>query len=407
MIKVSVVVPVYNGEKYLEQCIRSVLDQTLDELEVICVDDGSADTSPQIIRRFQEEDTRVVLFRQENQGAGAARNFGIRKARGRYVAFLDADDFYVDQDALRRMYDTCEVHGMAACASMRIRLENGVMRPSGLFQDVEKSVALRYDDFQLDYDYQSFIFLREFLTEKGILFPHYRRFQDPPFLVRTLYEAKEFVVADTYLYCYRVPDMVARFDAKKTRDLLCGLIDNLEFAKTHGLRTLFRNTEERLEYEYEIVICRNARAGDPDVLRLLNQANRLVAAQYGTEDYLIRPLRILAFDTENYEKRLTEKIESVDEIVIYGAGSYGQIFLGYLQRCGFGNKVKSFVVSEVKGNRTDIGGVPVRPLQDDRAFIFVTASEKVQKEIEVSLVKRGYMSYWLVRVEFLDMLDET
>ena len=143
------------------------------------------------------------------------------------------------------------------------------------------------------------------------------------------------------------------------------------------------------------------------MLRLLNQANRLVAAQYGTEDYLIRPLRILAFDTENYEKRLTEKIESVDEIVIYGAGSYGQIFLGYLQRCGFGNKVKSFVVSEVKGNRTDIGGVPVRPLQDDRAFIFVTASEKVQKEIEVSLVKRGYMSYWLVRVEFLDMLDET
>jgi len=406
MIKISVVVPVYNGEEYLEQCIRSALCQTMKEMEVICVDDGSSDSSPQILKRLQSEDGRIVLFRQDNQGAGAARNLGIRKAGGKYIAFLDADDFYVDQDALERMYDDCEASGTAVCASLRKRLENGEIQPSDLFQEADKGVVLRYEDFQLDYDYQSFIFQREFLMEKGIFFPPYRRFQDPPFLVRALYEAGKFVVADTYLYGYRVPDMVARFNVKKTADLLCGLIDNLVFAQEHGLEILFRNTVDRLEYEYEIIICRNAVTGDHELLRLLDRANSLVALQYGKEDYLIRPLRILAFDKDVYEKQLTGMIEAADKIVLYGAGTYGKLFLEYLQRHGFADKVMYFAVSEARGNKTDIHGIPVCMLQDDGAFIFVTASEKAQKEIEVFLMEKGYANYGLVRVEFLDLLNE-
>lgn len=77
MIKVSIIIPVYNNEKYIEQCIKSVLFQSLREIEVVCVDDGSTDNSARLIQRIMEEDKRAVLLQQSNQGPGIARNLGI------------------------------------------------------------------------------------------------------------------------------------------------------------------------------------------------------------------------------------------------------------------------------------------------------------------------------------------
>ena len=93
-ISVSVIVPVYNTEKYLEQCLNSILGQTLQEIEVICVDDGSTDGSVQMIERMSLEDERLVLLKQKNAGGGAARNLGMEKAKGKYLMFLDSDDFF-------------------------------------------------------------------------------------------------------------------------------------------------------------------------------------------------------------------------------------------------------------------------------------------------------------------------
>ena len=96
-ISVSVIVPVYNTEKYLEQCLNSILGQTLQEIEVICVDDGSTDGSVQMIERMSLEDERLVLLKQKNAGGGAARNLGMEKAKGKYLMFLDSDDFFHPQ----------------------------------------------------------------------------------------------------------------------------------------------------------------------------------------------------------------------------------------------------------------------------------------------------------------------
>ena len=108
MIKISVIIPIYNGEEYLEQCIQSVFNQTLKEIELICVDDGSVDNSVQIIQKYAEKDKRISLFQQKNQGPGPARNFALKHAKGKFVAFLDADDYYLDADALEKMVRTCE-----------------------------------------------------------------------------------------------------------------------------------------------------------------------------------------------------------------------------------------------------------------------------------------------------------
>lgn len=108
-IKVSVIIPVYNVEKYLEQCLQSVADQTLRDIEVICVDDGSTDNSFEIVKKFAEKDSRFIAVQQANGGAGAARNNGLRRARGKYLSFLDSDDFF-DEKMLQEAYECAEKH---------------------------------------------------------------------------------------------------------------------------------------------------------------------------------------------------------------------------------------------------------------------------------------------------------
>ena len=94
MAKVSVILPVYNAGKYLHQCMDSIVNQTLKDIEIICVDDGSSDNSLEILRQYAEKDERVKVIAQANGGAGAARNNGLRAATGEYLSFLDSDDFF-------------------------------------------------------------------------------------------------------------------------------------------------------------------------------------------------------------------------------------------------------------------------------------------------------------------------
>lgn len=102
-VKVSVIIPVYNVEDYLKDCLNSLLSQTLQEFEVICVDDGSTDMSLDILHEYKEKDSRMIVLHQQNQFAGVARNKAIDIARGEYLLFLDADDFF-EKDMLEKIY---------------------------------------------------------------------------------------------------------------------------------------------------------------------------------------------------------------------------------------------------------------------------------------------------------------
>lgn len=90
--KVSIIVPVYNVEKYLEACLQSLINQTLEEIEIICVNDGSTDKSLDVLKSFQKKDKRIKVISQKNQGRSAARNVGLKEAKSEYVMFCDADD---------------------------------------------------------------------------------------------------------------------------------------------------------------------------------------------------------------------------------------------------------------------------------------------------------------------------
>ncbi len=108
MIKVSVILPIYNVASYLEETFESLIHQSLRDIEIITVDDGSTDNSGEIINKYKQQDSRIISFTQENQGQSVARNHALQHASGKYIYMMDSDDILTDPDALQVCYDYAE-----------------------------------------------------------------------------------------------------------------------------------------------------------------------------------------------------------------------------------------------------------------------------------------------------------
>lgn len=104
MIKISIIIPVYNAEKYLEQCLESVITQSLKEIEIICVNDGSTDNSLQILEKYSRKDNRIIIINQENGGASKARNSALQIAKGEYCLNIDSDD-WINEEYFKSLYN--------------------------------------------------------------------------------------------------------------------------------------------------------------------------------------------------------------------------------------------------------------------------------------------------------------
>ncbi|MCD7801400.1 MAG: glycosyltransferase [Clostridiales bacterium] len=136
MPKLSIIIPVYNASAYLEQALDSVLNQSLKDIEVICVDDGSTDSSPDILRRYAKKDSRVRLLHQDNLHAGVARNAGLAVATGEYVHFLDADDYVLD-------------HAYEALYTRAVKYDLDLLKCSTVVWDVQQDTAVDRPSFTL------------------------------------------------------------------------------------------------------------------------------------------------------------------------------------------------------------------------------------------------------------------
>ena len=108
MVKVSVILPVYNVARYLDDTFTSLLNQTLQEMEIIAVNDGSTDNSEEIIKKYAQKDQRIKVFSQKNQGQSVARNLALQHATGEYIYMMDSDDVLANLDALRVCYEYAE-----------------------------------------------------------------------------------------------------------------------------------------------------------------------------------------------------------------------------------------------------------------------------------------------------------
>ena len=108
MVKVSIILPIYNVAPYLDEAFQSILSQTLSDIEIIAVNDGSTDNSQEVIDRYVAQDHRIIAFQQENQGQSAARNLALQHATGKYIYMMDSDDILSSRDALQICYEYAE-----------------------------------------------------------------------------------------------------------------------------------------------------------------------------------------------------------------------------------------------------------------------------------------------------------
>lgn len=255
MPKVSVIIPFYNREEYLPTCIDSVLRQTLNDIEIILVDDGSTDSSHAICQEYAQKDNRVIILTQKNQGPGPARNNGIKEAKSEFVMFLDSDDYYPENDILEALYNNAKKHNVLICGGSFSSLCNNIVNKkySGIFSDYTftKDGVIEYKNYQYDYGYHRFLYNLKFLKDNDLYFPDYRRFEDPPFLAKVLSTAKVFYAISKVTYMLRQGHKKFKLSEKAKKDLLKGIDDNLKFAQKQNLDKLYYLTCERLNQHAE------------------------------------------------------------------------------------------------------------------------------------------------------------
>ena len=195
--------PIYNDSDLLEKSISSVIKQTLDDFELICVNDGSTDNSLGILNDFSKKYDFIKVFSQENQGSGKARNQGMANANGEYIAFLDADDFFIDDDALEKLYDVASKND-ADMATGNIKLVNaqGKFSPFVHLDYYDEYGVIPPEKYGIPWSFYKCIFKKDFLEKNKIIFPDLLRGQDPVFLAEVLSKLDKIYTVPTDVYAY-------------------------------------------------------------------------------------------------------------------------------------------------------------------------------------------------------------
>lgn len=249
MTKVSVIVPVYNVEQYLRKCLDSLVNQTLKDIEIIMVDDGSEDASSHIAKEYEKQYSNVKYYRKENGGLSDARNYGLKYATGKYIAFLDSDD-YVDKTLYQKMYEKAKKEDcdMVECnfywSYPRKNKKDIGEKYYGKKQMLEKARVVAWNK----------LYKKEIIDKAKVEFPKGLIYEDVEFFYKLVpyIENVSFVKEPLIYYVQRKKSIINTQD-KKTEDIF-NILDNvLLYYKENNL---YDEYKEVLEFTYmRILLC--------------------------------------------------------------------------------------------------------------------------------------------------------
>lgn len=235
-IDISIIVPIYNAEKYLNKCVDSLINQTKKELEIILINDGSTDKSAEIIEKYQ--DNRIKYYKNKNQGIGKTRNFGIRKATGKYIMFCDSDDYY-ELNMCELMYEKMEKENLdLVICDFYKEYENEIVEeklPSFSNTNLkEKPTLIR----TINLAPWNKIYRKEIITTNNIYFEEKLKYEDTPFVAKALAVSKKVGKIDECLNHYIIhqnSETTIRdrrcFDIFKILDIIREYYKDKEYAK--------------------------------------------------------------------------------------------------------------------------------------------------------------------------------
>lgn len=189
-MKISVIIPVYNSSTYLRKCLDSVVNQTLKDIEIIVINDGSTDDSKNIIEEYSCKYKNIIFIDQKNKGIGKTRNIGIKKATGEYITFVDSDD-YIKENMLEEYYKYAKKHNFDLVIGSYIKKINNkeIIFENNKFKtgNVKTTPQILY---LIEYGPWAKLYKREMLINNNIYFDEKRKYEDMPFVSKALLKSK-------------------------------------------------------------------------------------------------------------------------------------------------------------------------------------------------------------------------
>lgn len=260
--KVSIIVPVYNALPYLDECLSSILDQTIDDAEIILINDGSCDDSLCSMEAYADKYSNIRVISEFNCGAGAARNRGISLARAGRLCFIDPDDRYCTNHALQDLYDAMDRSGSLMCGgSFNILEPDGKITSdfdfSQSYYHVSEERIVVPSEVWSDYGWIRFMYDSELFKAGDLAFPQLNWYEDPVFFINAISRAGGYYEIPSDIYLYRVGHKQTEWTLARTRDLLTGIYRNMCTAIEFRMFELCPTLLERLDTEYFEAIAAN------------------------------------------------------------------------------------------------------------------------------------------------------
>lgn len=207
---VSVIVPIYNVEKYLKRCLDSIVNQTYKNIEIICIDDGSPDNSIDILRAFEKKDNRIKIIRQKNMGLSGARNTGIDIAKGKYIIFVDSDD-YIELDMIELMLGRIKNSDIDLVVCGTANHIGTIVKKEELYnfkkKEIKNGILYFKENYKLKYRFANCwnkMYKTEIIKSNNIEFPIGKLYEDLLFVFKYLINCKKVVIEPKALYNYIV-----------------------------------------------------------------------------------------------------------------------------------------------------------------------------------------------------------
>ena len=244
MPKVSVIVPIYNVEKYLEKCINSLLSQTLEDIQIILVNDGSKDNSGNIAKECEKNNkNRIIYVEKENGGLSDARNYGLKYATGDFIAFLDSDD-YIEKNAYEEMYNKA------------IEENADYVECDFIWEFPNKIRVDKQYPYKNKKEMLSFVRVvawnklikRQLITDNNLEFPKGLRYEDVEFTYKLIPFINKFAYVDKpFIHYVKREGSIANVQNERTAEIFTVLDNVIEFYKKNNIYEKYR---DELEYNY-------------------------------------------------------------------------------------------------------------------------------------------------------------
>ncbi len=406
MISVSVIIPVYGVEKYLSDCLDSVLAQTLTEIEILCIDDASPDRCPEILDDYSRKDPRIKVFHlSENRKQGYGRNLGFTEAKGKYVYFLDSDDMIVPE-ALEILFRTAEkenLQGILFDSRVIFECEELRSRFSEIYVDIRKGVYEEKtvtgmelaDQMLANNDWtvlvQREFWLREYLIEKEIRFPEDAEHEDQFFSIASVLSAERirYLPEQLFIRRYRSNSVMTTVAAPKNfHGYLVNIVELIAFLRKTGLSgrpvdILLKNLFANLDRLYPVFLQGNKEKDwfHTDQLKDI----------YTFYHYLR--------ETREWKRELDQKLfsplEGHKQVWIYGAGRIGRSVFSRLLEVGL--MIGGFIVTDMKGNPDRLNRKKVVALNDyipgEDDVIVVSMAPDQASDVSETLKKLGLLHF--------------